>query len=144
MNIVVDTNVIFSALLNPSGKISDVFFNPVLDFTFFAPSIVLEELKKHHNKLITFSSLSAEELDFLKSSILSKVNLIDLEGIGQKSWEKALMLVREIDEFDAPFVALSLEMDSHLWTGDKKLKKGLENLGITWVLDTNQLLGMKS
>ena len=144
MNIVVDTNVIFSALLNPSGKISDVFFNPVLDFTFFAPSIVLEELKKHHNKLITLSSLSAEELDFLKSSILSKVNLIDLEGIGQKSWEKALMLVREIDEFDAPFVALSLEMDSHLWTGDKKLKKGLENLGITWVLDTNQLLGMKS
>jgi predicted nucleic acid-binding protein len=144
VNIVVDTNVIFSALLNPSGKISDVFFNPVLDFTFFAPSIVLEELKKHHNKLITLSSLSAEELDFLKSSILSKVNLIDLEGIGQKSWEKALMLVREIDEFDAPFVALSLEMDSHLWTGDKKLKKGLENLGITWVLDTNQLLGMKS
>lgn len=144
MNIVVDTNVIFSALLNPSGKISDVFFNPVLDFTFFAPSIVLEELKKHHNKLITLSSLSADELDFLKSSILSKVNLIDLEGIGQKSWEKALMLVREIDEFDAPFVALSIEMDSHLWTGDKKLKKGLENLGITWVLDTNQLLGMKS
>lgn len=144
MNIVVDTNVIFSALLNPNGKISDVFFNPVLDFTFFEPSIVLEELKKHHNKLITLSSLSAEELDLLKSSILSKVNLIDLEGIGQKSWEKALMLVREIDEFDTPFVALSLEMDSHLWTGDKKLKKGLENLGITWVLDTNQLLGMKS
>lgn len=144
MNVVVDTNVIFSALLNPRGKISDIFFNPSLDFTFFGPSFILDELKKHHNKLITISTISADELDFLKRSILSKVNLIDLEGIGQTSWEKALMLVREIDEFDAPFVALSLEMDSYLWTGDKKLKKGLENLGITWVLDTNQLLGMKS
>lgn len=144
MNVVVDTNVIFSALLSPKGKISEFFFNPSFDFDFYAPSFILDELKKHHQKLCSISTLSADELEFLKQAILSKVKLIDLEGIGQNSWEKALSLVKGIDEFDAPFVALSIEMESLLWTGDKKLKKGLEGLGITWVVDTNQLLGLRS
>lgn len=143
MNIVVDTNVIFSALLNSKGKISDIFFNPALDFAFFAPSFTLTELKKHHQKLCSISNLSEDDLEFLKQSILSKIDLIDLEGIGPNSWARAITLVKGIDEFDAPFVALAIEMDCFLWTGDKKLKKGLEKLGITWVVDTNQLLEMK-
>ena len=144
MNIVVDTNVIFSALLNPKGKISEFFFNPSFEFDFYAPRFILDELKKHHQKLCLTSTLSADELEFLKQAILSKVKLIDLDGIGKDSWEKALALVKGIDEFDAPFVALSIEMESLLWTGDKKRRKGLESLGITWVVDTNQLLGLKS
>lgn len=140
MNVVVDTNVIFSALLNPRGKISDLLFNSEESFSFFAPSFILEELEKHHLKLVSISKLSVAELDFLKRTILSKVILIDLEGIGRSSWEKALALVKEIDEFDAPFVALGIEMGAYLWTGDKKLKLGLEKLGQKWVLDTDQLL----
>ncbi len=80
----------------------------------------------------------------MKQSILSKIDLIDLEGIGPNSWAKAITLVKGIDEFDAPFVALALEMGCFLWTGDKKLKNGLEKQGISWVVDTNQLLDMKS
>ncbi|MFN3999913.1 PIN domain-containing protein [Algoriphagus sp.] len=144
MNVVVDTNVVFSAILNPNGKISDLLFNPSLEFTFFAPSFILDELKKHNQKLCLISELTEGDLGFLKRSILSKIKMIDLEGIGPNSWEKAISLVKGIDEFDAPFVALAIEMDCILWTGDKKLKKGLEKLGITWVVDTNQLLDMKS
>lgn len=144
MNIVVDTNVIFSAILNPNGKISDLLFNPALDFSFFAPGFILDELKMHHQKLCSISTLSQDDVEFLKRSILSKIDLIDLEGIKPNSWEKAITLVKAIDEFDAPFVALAIEMNCFLWTGDKKLKKGLEKLGITWVVDTNQLLDMKS
>jgi len=35
-------------------------------------------------------------------------------------------LTKNVDEFDTPFVALSLELASPLWTGDKKLIKGLK------------------
>ncbi|WP_077349912.1 PIN domain-containing protein [Algoriphagus sp. A40] len=49
-------------------------------------------------------------------------------------------MVEQIDEFDAPFVALSLKMNTYLWTGDKKLKNGLLLLGFDQVIDTNLLL----
>jgi predicted nucleic acid-binding protein len=144
VRIVLDTNVVFSALLNPDGKISDFFLNPSLDFSFYAASFILEELQRHHSKLISISTLAEADIQFLKRVIFSKVTLIDLEVIRKDSWEKALTLVKGIDEFDAPFVALSIEKESFLWTGDKKLKKGLESLGVTWVVDTNQLLRLKS
>ena len=36
-------------------------------------------------------------------------------------------MCKEIDLKDISFVALALELDALLWTGDKKLKEGLEN-----------------
>ena len=48
-----------------------------------------------------------------------------MEAIRQTTWEKAIELTKNIDEFDTPFVTLSLELGSPLWTGDKKLIKGL-------------------
>lgn len=144
MNIVIDTNIIFSAILNPNGKISDLLLDPADHFTFFAPDFLLTELNRHHQKLISISKFSEEDISFLKKLVISKLVLVDLETIDQDTWRKAIELVIQVDEFDAPFVALALEMDCFLWTGDKKLKKGMEKLGITWVVDTNQLLEMKS
>lgn len=48
-------------------------------------------------------------------------------------------LVRDVDEFDAPFIALSLELDSPLWTGDKQLIKGMAEKGIDWILNTDKI-----
>lgn len=70
--------------------------------------------------------------------LLRKIELIDLESIRTSTWEKAIELVESVDEFDAPFVALSLEMEAPLWTGDKKLIKGLKAKGVDWILDTNK------
>lgn len=42
-----------------------------------------------------------------------------------------------MDEFDAPFIALALELDAPLWTGDKKLITGLAKKGIDWILSTD-------
>jgi len=65
--------------------------------------------------------------------------LIDLEAIRESTWEKAMELTKDVDEFDAPFIALALEMESPLWTGDKKLVKGLSKKGIDWILTTDIL-----
>lgn len=48
-------------------------------------------------------------------------------------------LVKDIDEFDVPFIALSLELKSPLWTGDKKLIKGLREKEFDLILDTNMI-----
>ncbi len=69
-------------------------------------------------------------MDFLQLTIFKKIDLIDLESIRQATFEKSIELTNNVDEYDAPFIALALELDSPLWTGDKKLIKGLSKKGI--------------
>ncbi|OOG74289.1 PIN domain-containing protein [Algoriphagus sp. A40] len=97
MNIVVDTNIIFSAILNPNGKISDLLLDPADHFTFFAPDFLLTELDRHHQKLISISKFSEEDISFLKKLVISKLVLVDLETIDQDTWRKAIELVGRAD-----------------------------------------------
>ena len=101
MNIVVDTNIIFSAILNPNGKIGDLLLDPLDRFAFFAPDFLTTELDRHHKKLISLSKLSESDILFLKKLVLSKVTWVDLDTISEESWMKAFQLVKQIDEFDA-------------------------------------------
>jgi len=135
--IIVDTNIIFSGLLNPNGKIGDLLLNSTDSFEFFAPTFILDELKNHHNKLLKISKLSEVELEFLKRILLKKIELVDPENLLSESWEKSMEFVKDIDEFDAPFIALSLELKSPLWTGDKKLINGLKQKEFDLILGTD-------
>lgn len=54
-------------------------------------------------------------------------------------WKKAIKMTTPIDEFDAPFVALSLALGAALWTGDKKLLKGLRLQKIDWAVNSAEL-----
>lgn len=45
-------------------------------------------------------------------------------------------LVEGIDDYDAPFMALSLALKAPLWTGDKKLINGLKRKEYNFILDT--------
>ena len=143
MRIVVDTNIVFSALINSSGTISDLLFNSNRIFQFFAPRIIDDELHKHGDKLARFSGLDPSEISLLKSYLIQRITLIDLEQIGSKSWHKALELTRSIDQFDAPFVALAIEIEGILWTGDKALLKGLNKQGFDDVIDTPGLKDLR-
>ncbi|OFY88724.1 MAG: hypothetical protein A3K10_11390 [Bacteroidetes bacterium RIFCSPLOWO2_12_FULL_31_6] len=137
MIIVVDTNIVFSGLLNPTGKIGDLLLNSVGVFEFYAPAFILEELINHHQKLLKISNLQNDELIFLKRILLKKIELIDLDTISGKTWDKSIELVQNIDEFDAPFIALSIELSAPLWTGDKKLINGLKKKNVEWILSTD-------
>ncbi len=136
MILVVDTNIVFSGILSPNGTICDLLLNSKDKFDFYAPTAILDELNAHHQKLLKLSRLSADDLNFLIRTIIKKIDLIDLESIQQQTWEKAVELTKNVDQFDAPFIALSLELGSPLWTGDKKLINGLNENGIDWILDT--------
>ena len=137
MKIVVDTNIIFSGLLSSDGTISDLLLNSSNKIDFYSPTFVLDELENHREKLLKLTGFSEKELDYLQLTIFKKVDLIDLESIRESTFEKAYELTKNIDQFDIPFVALALELESPLWTGDKKLKNGLSKKGIDWILTTD-------
>lgn len=139
MRIVVDTNISFSGLLNPNGRISDLLLNSSDSFQFFAPSFIIDELEDHHKKLIKISQLSKEEIEVLKRILFRKIELIDVENIPAESWKKAVDLDYDIDEQDAPFIALSLALKCPLWTGDKNLMGGLKKKNFSLIFDTDSI-----
>lgn len=106
-------------------------------FTHQPISYILDELDNHKKKLFEISGFSENELDFLQRNIFKKINFIDSENIKHSSWDLAIELTKNIDEFDAPFIALALELESPLWTGDKKLIKGLNKKGVDWIVTTD-------
>ncbi len=137
MKLVVDTNIIFSGLLSPNGTISDLLLNSSNTFEFYTPTYLLDELENHRKKLLKISGFSEREIDFLHRNLFKKIDLIDLESIREETWKKAIDLTQDVDEYDAPFLALALELEAPLWTGDKKLIKGLHTTGIDWILTTD-------
>lgn len=139
MRIVVDTNIIFSALLSQDGRIADLLLNSQNSFEFYTPSYTLGELKNHKSKLLKLSGLTDDELDFLQGMIFKNIGLVNIENIPKTTFLKAYELTKDIDENDTPFVALALELSSFLWTGDKKLLNGLKQKGLDWMLTTNNI-----
>jgi predicted nucleic acid-binding protein len=133
----------FSGILSPKGTICDLLLNSDVEFQFFAPTYMLEELDTHHAKLLKLSGLVTQELDFLIHSILKKITLIDLETLPPDDWQKAMELVKEVDEFDMPFIALGISLKAAVWTGDKRLIRGMTEKGIDWILDTRQVSSLR-
>lgn len=75
----------------------------------------------------------------MKRMVLKRIEFIDLDLISDLFWKKAIKMTTPIDEFDTPFVALSLALGSSFWTGDKKLAKGLRLQKIDWAVNTADL-----
>lgn len=83
------------------------------------------ELFKYQNKIIKLSKLSEEELIQFYHIILKRINLYKEDLIQTNNLKLAYNLCKDIDIYDTVHVALTLELQGKLWTGDNKLKQGL-------------------
>lgn len=61
--------------------------------------------------------------------VIKRVNIYKLYLIADDAWKKADQLCRDLDITDLPHAALTLHLNGLLWTGDKKLKAGLQAKG---------------
>jgi predicted nucleic acid-binding protein len=85
------------------------------------------------------SKLEEDEILELLYSILEKLEVVDDRNIALKYRKEAYNLTEDIDPTDAIFAALALFLNAKLWSGDKRLKEGLENKGRHMVLTTKNL-----
>jgi predicted nucleic acid-binding protein len=139
VNLIVDTNIVFSTLLNPHSAIGEILMNIQDEFTFFAPELLKEELKRYAPKIATYSRLDSKTLSDIEELILSTINFVSEESISDPSWIQAFALTKDIDEDDTPFIALGIELNAKLWTGDKVLSKGLAKKGVDIIITTSDL-----
>ena len=139
MKIIVDTNIIFSALLNTDGTIGDLLFNSDGVFEFYSCSYMRHEIERHWQKLKRISKLSESELEESRFNLFAKINFITEGLIPEKTWLAAEKAVEGIDLDDSDFVALTKHLRGYLWSGDKPLYQGLRNNGFKRIYNTSEM-----
>ena len=76
MKIVVDTNIVFSVLLNTDSKIGDLLLNSESIFEFRSVIYLKEEIDKHERKLMAISGLSKDQIEQSKVQVFSSIKFI--------------------------------------------------------------------
>lgn len=144
MKIIVDSNIVFSAILNKQSVIGDVLLNSQEHFEFYTCEYLREEIANHKNKIIDitgYDDLTYHEIEFL---IYNQLTFFSEVLIPFEFWKTAANYVRDVDMDDIAFVALSLFLDIKLWTSDKVLRKALIKKGFKNCLSTQELLKLRT
>jgi predicted nucleic acid-binding protein len=144
MKIVVDTNIIFSTLLNSNSTIGDLLFNSDKHFDFYSCSYMRYEIQKHWERLKKISKLSDEQLQVSYTQVLSKLKFVNEEIIPVETWLASEEITKGIDIDDTDFVAMTKFLKATLWTGDKVLYNGLKKIGFKKILNTTELLTLRT
>ena len=143
MKIIVDTNIVFSAIVNTSGTLGDLLLNSEKVFDFYAPGFLWHEIQKNRYKLKKISKLSDSELVESEYFVTKYIHFISEEQIPSRTWNRVQKLLQDIATKDTAFVALNNYLRGQLWTGDKKLLKGLRNKNYKRILTTSQMLDIR-
>lgn len=125
MKIVIDSNIVFSAILNTESKISYLIINGSKYFDFYSPGLLKYEILKHKEKILRLSNYSESQFNEVFESITKRITFVDELLISDDELFKAYEIVKDIDQNDALFLALAYNLKASLWTGDKQLIKGL-------------------
>jgi predicted nucleic acid-binding protein len=126
--VVIDTNVLFSALVSRRSRIREILLMEA-SISFSCPRFIFSELFKHKERIVAATDLSEDELLDALNALFAHVQFVDESAIPLGTWLEARRLCSGIDEKDAPFVALAIHLNAHLWTEDDELKKGLRAKG---------------
>ena len=131
MDLVIDSNILFAALLKENGT-SDLLFK----HTLYAPEFIFEEFRKYKEYLKSKTKRPEEGFSELFDLFERNVMLIPKEEI-DPFIEKAEKI--SPDAKDVPYLALALKLRCGLWSNDRDLK---ERQNIIQVYSTEELVKM--
>jgi predicted nucleic acid-binding protein len=139
VKIIVDANIVFSAILNTNSKIADLLLNSKGVFEYLAPDFLQLEIRKYHYKISKISGLTLPEIQKIENKITKPVVFMSGFHSPANKWITAEKMVIDIDPKDTPYVAFSLFYKCKIWSGDKALRNGLENKGFKNIISTDEL-----
>lgn len=117
--IIIDTNIIISALIKDSIT-RKIIIESGLSFAY--PEISIMEIRKYEEIILKKSGYSKEEFELILNKLLEYINLIPIGLINNKLNEaKEIML--NIDINDAIFIAAALSFKSQIWSDDSDFDK---------------------
>lgn len=137
--LIVDTNIIFSAILNVNSRIAQILLTGERFYEFLAPKYIRTEIWDHHEKIKKITRLNNDEFQEVYELVLKNVTILNHSIVPKEDYQQAFKLCKDIDPADSPFVAFSLYLNCQIWTGDKKLIKGLSQKGFNKTTTTEDL-----
>jgi predicted nucleic acid-binding protein len=134
--VIVDTNILFSALLSSESQFAQVILGS--DRSFFICESTIVELFKHKEKIVRLSKLPETDIIRLFYTLLRHMTVFKEVLIEPSIRQKAYQLCADIDEANTPYVALAMHLGGLLWTGDKTLQVGLRQRGFDGFFEPKQ------
>jgi len=137
MIIVIDTNILISALIKDSLT-RRIIVSSGMNFCY--PEISLHELRRHKNMVMEKSGLDEKEFESLLEKILKYVVLIPTEVI-KDHLEKAKDIMSKIDPKDVVFMAVALAFENAvIWSDDRDFEKQI-SVGVVKTAQFARLFG---
>jgi predicted nucleic acid-binding protein len=137
--VVVDSNILFSALLK-EGALAAFLTQKRDSIQFITSDFLVDEIHSHWGKLIELSSLSESQLNVAWSKLIKALHFVNPQAIDSNVFAEAHRICKKVDEKDTIFVALALDFQCQLLTGDKRLRNGLERQGYFICVSIKELL----
>ena len=133
MELVIDANILFAALIKKSGT-SEILFKHKI----YAPEFIFEEFKKYKDELKDKTHRSEEEFNELFDIFERTVILIP-----KKEIEPFISKSEKIspDPKDTIYLALAMKLNCAVWTNDKPLKEKQKEVKI---YSTEELIKMSN
>lgn len=139
MIVIVDANILFSALISANGRIAKFLTDPHSSLQRVSCHYAVVELFKHQPKIVQLAKKPLEVVIEDLSTLINNLQLYSENLIDPQHWQEAARLTVGVDNFDISYVALTLQTGGWLWTGDKKLTIHLRAMGFDRVLNTEEL-----
>ncbi len=116
MDLIVDANILFSALIK-----DNLSYNILLSgkFYLFTPEYIFTELEKHKEEILEKIERTTEEFFSLVETLKKRIAIIPFEELVPYV-EEAEKLTPDPD--DMVYFALALKLNCAIWSNDKKLK----------------------
>lgn len=114
MKIVVDTNVVFNAILNTDSQLGDLLLNSTGTFDFYTCHLLREELENHKDNIMVMAGYSESEYAEIAYQVVRPLRFISEELIDFEFWQQAIYFVRDVDMDDVAFAALTEFMNCKL------------------------------
>jgi len=125
VKLVVDTNIVFSAVLNSNSRIARILIAGKRHFEFHSCAFLHTELLRHRLKLKALTGLSDKEMVEVIDKTTANIRFVDEATLSAWLILDTERVLARSDLKDVPFVALARKERAKLWTGDKALVRGL-------------------
>lgn len=119
MNIILDTNILISALIKDSATRRIIIESGL---NLFYPENSFKEILKHKEYILKKADYSGEEFLKIINKLLEYINLIPLKII-EPRLKEANKIMEKIDINDVIFIASALSLNGLIWSEDKDFDK---------------------
>jgi len=131
MKLIVDANVLFSALIK-KGLTAELLISDKLQL--FAPEFLFTEFAKYKNLILKKTHRNEEEFNDFLEILKEQIYIVPKKDI--------IPFMDEADKIspdpkDTIYLALAIALKSNIWSNDKKLKQGQTKIN---VFSTEELL----